>query len=67
MIPFPAISHAITDAVAALEIQGNAGSAAALRIHGPELMRLARLGAADHQADPPIARPATGPYTKPKE
>lgn len=50
MIDPVAIAAAHRAAIAALEAQGDAVHAEILRVQGTELLRLARLGQAQHQA-----------------
>lgn len=69
MIDFVRLSAAIDRALPLLDAAGLAAEAEALRVQGPELMRLARVGrlaqaAARIDPQPTPAQPATDPIVR---
>lgn len=71
MIDVLAMSAAIDGAIEVLDLHGHVAIAVQLRVHGPELLRLARLGQKAHDAreadrvrEPETPAPRIGPATE---
>jgi hypothetical protein len=64
---FVAASAAIDRAIEVLDLHGHVGSAEYLRVHGPELLSLARLGQRtrdERNREPETPPPVIGPKTE---